>query len=218
MAAALLFSLCFCRAFVNSKDYEVKIMKLSKLFFACAITLVAQGANAAKGDTATATANWQGVVPGVIQSDSFLITGENGALVTPIGQLMRAQDGTIVAPNIQLEARDNTGTAAAPVVGDLVSNTTRDDGQGGTEARSIEWTVADVAFYANGTPVTGIDWSVRNDGTQLATVTSTGVTQVAAHKGDILLLNAVSTSNASAIDAFTGQDAALSVTVVASEL
>ncbi|MFB2803670.1 hypothetical protein [Shewanella seohaensis] len=193
-------------------------MKLSKLFFTCAITLVAQGVNAAAGDTATATANWQGVVPGVIQSDSFLITGENGALVTPIGQLMRAQDGTIVAPNIQLEARDNTGTAAAPVVGDLVSNTTRDDGQGGTEARSIEWTVADVAFYANGTPVTGIDWSVRNDGTQLATVTSTGVTQVAAHKGDILLLNAVSTSNASAIDAYTGQDAALSVTVVASEL
>ncbi|MGL5668559.1 MAG: hypothetical protein ACRDD9_20825 [Shewanella sp.] len=193
-------------------------MKLSKLFFACAITLVAQGVNAAAGDTATATANWQGVVPGVIQSDSFLITGENGALVTPIGQLMRAQDGTIVAPNIQLEARDNTGTAAAPVVGDLVSNTTRDDGAGGTEARSIEWTVADVAFYANGTPVTGIEWSVRNDGTQLATVTSTGVTQVAAHKGDILLLNAVSTSNTSAIDAYTGQDAALSVTVVASEL
>uniref|UniRef100_Q0HUA5 Uncharacterized protein n=1 Tax=Shewanella sp. (strain MR-7) TaxID=60481 RepID=Q0HUA5_SHESR len=193
-------------------------MKLSKLFFACAITLVAQGVNAKAGDTATATANWQGVVPGVIQSDSFLITGEGGALVTPIGQLMRAQDGTIVAPNIQLEARDNTGTAAAPVVGDLVSNTTRDDGQGGTEARSIEWTIADVAFYANGTPVTGVDWSVRNDGTQLATVTSTGVTQVAAHKGDILLLNAVSTSSTSAIDAYTGQDAALSVTVVASEL
>ncbi|ASK68959.1 hypothetical protein CF168_08770 [Shewanella bicestrii] len=194
-------------------------MKLSKLFFACAITLVAQGANAAKGDTATATANWQGVVPGVIQSDGFLITGENGALVTPIGQLMRAQDGTIVAPNIQLEARDNTGTAAAPVVGDLVSSTTRDDGQGGTEARSIEWTIADVAFYANGTPVTGIDWSVRNDGTQLATVTSTGVTQIATHKGDILLLNAASTTaDTSVIDAYAGQAAALSVTVVASEL
>ncbi|MFB2653890.1 hypothetical protein [Shewanella seohaensis] len=194
-------------------------MKLSKLFFACSITLVAQGVNAAAGDTATATANWQGVVPGVIQSDSFLITGENGALITPIGQLMRAQNGTIVAPNIQLEARDNTGTAAAPVVGDLVSNTTRDDGQGGTEARSIEWTVADVAFYANGTPVTGIDWSVRNDGTQLATVTSTGVTQIAAHKGDILLLNAISTTaDTSVIDTYAGQDAALSVTVVASEL
>lgn len=194
------------------------IMKLNKLFIACAITLVAQGVNAAAGDSATATANWQGVIPGVIQSGSFVITGENGALVTPSGQLMRAQDGTIVAPNIQLEARDNTGTAAAPVVGELVSTKERDDGAGGTEARSIEWTVADVAFYANGTPVTGIEWSVQNDGTQLATVTSTGVTQVAAHKGDILLLNAVSTSDTSAIDAYTGQDAALSVTVVASEL
>ncbi|MEZ9548917.1 MULTISPECIES: hypothetical protein [Vibrio] len=193
-------------------------MKLNKLFIACAITLVAQGVNAAAGDSATATANWQGVIPGVIQSGSFVITGENGALVTPSGQLMRAQDGTIVAPNIQLEARDNTGTAAAPVVGELVSTKERDDGAGGTEARSIEWTVADVAFYANGTPVTGIEWSVQNDGTQLATVTSTGVTQVAAHKGDILLLNAVSTSDTSAIDAYTGQDAALSVTVVASEL
>ena len=193
-------------------------MKLNKLFFACAITLVAQGVNAAAGDTATATANWQGVVPGVIQSGSFVITGEDGALVTPIGQLMRAQDGTIVAPNIQLEARDNTGSAAAPVVGELVSTTERDDGAGGTEARSIQWTVADVAFYANGTPVTGIEWSVQNDGTQLATVSSTGVTQVAAHTGDILLLNAMSTSDTSAIDAYTGQDAALSVTVVASEL
>ncbi|HAS8506299.1 TPA: hypothetical protein I7764_21110 [Vibrio vulnificus] len=193
-------------------------MKLSKIFSACAIALVAQGVNAAAGDTATATANWQGVVPGVIQSDGFLITGEGGALVTPIGQLMRAQDGAIVAPNIQLEARDNTGTAAAPVVGELVSTTERDDGAGGTEARSIEWTIADVAFYANGSPVTGIEWSVQNDGTQLATVSSTGVTQVAAHEGDILLLNAVSTSDTSAIDAYTGQDAALSVTVVASEL
>lgn len=193
-------------------------MKLKKICSIYAIALVAQGAYAAAGDTATATANWQGVVPGVIQSDGFLITGEDGALVTPIGQLMRAQNGAIVAPNIQLEARDNEGTAAAPVVGDLVSNTTRDDGAGGTEARSIEWTVADVAFYANGTPVTGIEWSVQNDGTQLATVTSTGVTQVAAHKGDILLLNAVSTSDTSAIDGYTGQDAALSVTVVASEL
>ncbi len=185
-------------------------MKLSKVFSACAIALVAQGVNAATGDTATATANWQGVVPGVIQSDAFVITGEDGALVTPIGQLMRAQDGAIVAPNIQLEARDNTGTAAAPVVGDLVS--VADD------TRSIEWSIADVAFFANGTPVTGIEWSVQNDGTQLATVSSTGVTQVAAHKGDILLLNAVSTSDTSAIDAYTGQDAALSVTVVASEL
>lgn len=193
-------------------------MKLSKIFSACAIALVAQGVNAAAGDTATATANWQGVIPGVIQSDSFLITGEGGALVTPTGQLMRAQDGAIVAPNIQLEARDNEGTAAAPVVGDLVSTTDRDDGAGGTEGRSIEWTIADVAFFANGSPVTGIEWSVQNDGTQLATVDSTGVHQVAAHSGDILLLNAVSTSDTSAIDAYTGQDAALSVTVVASEL
>ncbi len=189
-------------------------MKLSKIFSACAIALVAQGAYAAKGETATATANWQGQIPGVIQANGFVITGEGGALVTPIGQLMRAQDGAIVAPNIQLEARDYNGTD----VGELVSTTERDDGQGGTESRSIEWTVADVAFYANGTPVTGIEWSVQNDGTQLATVTSTGVTQVAAHKGDILLLNAVSTSDTSAIDAYTGQDAALSVTVVASEL
>ncbi len=193
-------------------------MKLSKILSACAIALVAQGVNAAAGDTATATANWQGQIPGVIQSGAFVITGEDGALVTPIGQLMRAKDGSIVAPNIQLEARDNTGTAAAPIVGELVSTTKRPDGQGGEEARSIEWTVADVAFYANGTPVTGIEWSVQNDGTQLATVTSTGVNQVATHKGDILLLNAVSTSDTSAIDAYTGQDAALSVTVVASEL
>lgn len=193
-------------------------VKFNNICFACAIALMTQGANAAAGDTATATANWQGVVPGVIQSDGFLITGEGGALVTPIGQLMRAQDGAIVAPNIQLEARDNTGTATAPVVGELVSSTERDDGAGGTEARSIEWIVADVAFYANGTPVTGIEWSVQNDGIQLATATSTGVTQVAAHKGDILLLNAVSTSDTSAIDVYAGQDAALSVTVVASEL
>jgi hypothetical protein len=131
---------------------------------------------------------------------------------------MRSRDGAIVAPVIQLEARDNTGTAAAPVVGELVSTTERDDGAGGTEARAIQWTVADVAFYADGTPVTGIEWSVQNDGTQLATVTSTGVTQVASHNGDILRLNAVSTSDTSAIDAYAGQDAALSVTVVASEL
>ncbi|EGR0752165.1 hypothetical protein WFH67_07845 [Vibrio vulnificus] len=193
-------------------------MKLSKIFSACAIAVVAQGAYAAKGETATATANWQGQVPGVIQANGFVITGEGGALVTPVGQLMRAQNGAIVAPNIQLEARNNEGTAAAPVAGKLVSDTERDDGAGGTESRSIEWTVADVAFYANGTPVTGIEWSVQNDGTRLATVTSTGVTQVAAHRGDILLLNAVSTSDTSAIDAYTGQDAALSVTVVASEL
>ncbi len=193
-------------------------MKLVKIFSACAIALVAQGAYAAAGETATAAANWQGKIPGTINSDGIVITGENGALITPVGQLMRAQDGAIVAPNIQLEARDNTGTAAAPIVGDLVSNTVRDDGAGGTEARAIEWTVADVAFYANGTPITGIEWSVQNDGTQLATVSSSGVTEVAVHKGDILLLNAVSTSDTSAIDAYTGQDAALSVTVVASEL
>ncbi|HDY7879389.1 hypothetical protein M2G69_07545 [Vibrio vulnificus] len=193
-------------------------MKLSKVFSACAIALVAQGVHAAAGDTATATANWQGVVPGVIQSNGFVITGKDGELVTPIGQLMRAQNGAIVAPNIQLEARDNLGTASTPVVGELVSTTTRDDGAGGTEARSIQWTIADVAFYANGTPVNGIEWSVHHDGTQLATVSSTGVTQVASHSGDILLLNAVSTSTTSAIDAYTGQDAALSVTVVASEI
>ncbi|EJE4188641.1 hypothetical protein M3922_004448 [Vibrio parahaemolyticus] len=193
-------------------------MKLRTVFSACAMVLVAQGAYAAKGETATATANWQGQIPGVIQANGFVITGEDGALVTPIGQLMRSRDGAIVAPNIQLEARNNEGTAAAPVAGQLVSETERDDGAGGTESRSIEWTVADVAFYANGTPVTGIEWSVHNDGTQLATVTSTGVTQVASHKGDILLLNAVSTSDTSAIDSYTGQDAALSVTVVASEL
>ncbi|ULN66668.1 hypothetical protein MID13_16195 [Vibrio gigantis] len=193
-------------------------MKFKKILSVLAVALTAQGVYAAEGETATSTANWQGQIPGVIQANGFVITGEGGALVTPIGQLMRSQYGAIVAPNIQLEARNNTGTAAAPVVGELVSTTERDDGAGGTEARSIEWTVADVAFYANGTPVTGIEWSVQNDGTQLATVTSTGVTQVAAHKGDILLLNAVSTSDTSAIDAYTGQDAALSVTVVASEL
>ncbi len=193
-------------------------MKLIRFFSVCVVALVAQNAYAVEGDTATATANWQGQIPGVIQSNGFVITGEGGALITPIGQLMRAQDGAIVAPNIQLEARDNTGTAAAPNVGELVSDTTRDDGAGGDEARSIEWTVADVAFYANGTPVNGIEWSIQNDGTQLATVTSAGVTEVATHKGDILLLNAVSTSDTSAIDAYTGQDAALSVTVVASEL
>ncbi|HAV1390378.1 TPA: hypothetical protein ACF37V_004594 [Vibrio parahaemolyticus] len=194
-------------------------MKFSKISQSiCTIALVAQGAYAAKDETATATANWQGQIPGIIQANGFVITGEDGALVTPIGQLMRAQDGTIVAPNIQLEARDNTGTAANPVVGELVSTTERDDGAGGTEGRSIEWTVADVAFYANGNPITGIEWSVQNDGTQLAAVTSTGVTQVSTHKGDILLLNAVSTSDTTAIDAYAGQDAALSVTVVASEL
>ncbi|WP_394126268.1 hypothetical protein [Vibrio hepatarius] len=190
-------------------------MKFNKIY---AIAFIALGANAAEGDTATATANWQGVIPGVIQSDGFLITGEGGELVTPIGQLMRDQNGAIIAPNIQLEARDNTGTAAAPVVGELVSTTKRDDGAGGTEARSIEWTIADVAFYANGSPVTSIEWSVQNEGVQLATVSSTGVKQVASHTGDILRLNAVSTSNTSTIDTYTGQDAALSVTVVASEL
>ncbi|MEZ9056285.1 hypothetical protein [Vibrio sp. 10N.247.311.26] len=83
-------------------------MKFNKFMSFFAIALVTQGSYAAEGDTATATAtaNWQGVVPGVIQSDGFLITGEGGALVTPIGQLMRAQNGAIVAPNIQLEARD----------------------------------------------------------------------------------------------------------------
>ncbi|MEZ8747237.1 hypothetical protein AB4189_19185 [Vibrio sp. 10N.286.49.E1] len=179
-------------------------MKFNKFMSFFAIALVTQGSYAAEGDTATATANWQGVVPGVIQSDGFLITGEGGALVTPIGQLMRAQNGAIVAPNIQLEARDNTGSASSPVVGQLVSSTERDDGAGGTEGRSIEWTVADVAFFANGSPITGIEWSVNNDGTQLATASSTGVTQVTSHTGDILLLNAVSTSDTSAIDAYTG--------------
>ncbi len=194
-------------------------MKLVKIFSACAIALVAQGAYAAAGETATAAANWQGKIPGTVHSSGIIITGEHGALITPIGQLMRARDGAIVAPNIQLEARNNTGTATAPVAGELVSATTRPGATAGTtEARSIQWTIADVAFYANGTPITGVDWAVKNDGVQLATVSSTGITQVAAHKGDIIQLNVVSTSPTSTIDPYTGQDAALSVTVVASEL
>ncbi|WP_220746819.1 hypothetical protein, partial [Shewanella colwelliana] len=190
----------------------------NKLVSACAFLIVSQGVFAAAGDTATATANWQGVVPGVIQSDAFVITGEDGALVTPIGQLMRSKNGAIVAPIIQLEARDNQGTAAAPVVGELVSTTQRDDGTGTMESRAITWAVSDVAFFASGTPVTGIEWSVMHDGIELASVGSNGVTEVSSHKGDILKLNAVSTSATGVVDAYAGQDAALSITVVATEI
>ncbi|WP_076409536.1 hypothetical protein [Shewanella sp. UCD-KL12] len=193
-------------------------MKVNKLVAFLGMVVVSQGVYAAAGDTATATANWQGKVPGVIQSDAFVITGEGGDLVTPIGQLMRTTDGAIVAPSIQLEARDNTGTVAAPIVGELVSTTTRDDGAGSTEARAITWAVSDVAFFANGTPVAGLDWSVMHDGIVLATSTASGVTQISSHAGDILKLNALSTSASADIDMYTGKDAALSVTVIASEI
>lgn len=44
-------------------------------------------------EQATAVANWQGIVPGVIQTENIIITGKDGVLQVPVGQFLRSEDG-----------------------------------------------------------------------------------------------------------------------------
>lgn len=173
--------------------------------------MTSTSAIAAVGDTATATANWQGVVPGVIQSDNLLITGKDKALTTPIGQLMRDTEGNLFGTVIQLEARDNTsGDASDPQPGELLGDVT-------PTARNAEWTVTDVAFFADGSQITDLEWSIKHDATEIATYAGNGVTSVATFNEDILKLN-VSSTNSSMVDQYTGKNAALSVSLVLTEI
>ncbi|CAH0527343.1 hypothetical protein [Vibrio hippocampi] len=175
----------------------------------------------ASASTTSATASWQGVISGIVAGETIMITGRDGAEVVPIGQLMRNTSGSLVGPDIQLEAWTNTGTAATPVPGELieVGTTINDDIAGGATAYSgLEWQVTDIATFVEGAPVNGIGWTVNNGNTEIAAFDGMGaLTSGTLATDNIIKVNVASsddTATKNVIDSHSGKDAAVSVTIV----
>jgi len=193
--------------------------KTSALSLIATAVLFSTSAFSATDDTASATANWQGVVPGIsIPDGSFIVTGKDKAITPPIGQLTRAPEGNLTATLIDLEARNYTPevladasavppvSAAAAEVGDLVDAT---------------WAVDAIKFYSGGVEVRGVGWEVFDNATSLATVdAATGnITNIdTAHSAQVIKLTVRSDEASNAlIDKFAGKEGALSVTMLATQ-
>lgn len=71
--------------------------------------------------TAEANVRFIGLTSNTVASNTLMLTGLDGAEVIEDGTLVIAADGTFQTANpVDVEARNNDGTADAPVVGDLV--------------------------------------------------------------------------------------------------
>lgn len=85
------------------------------------VLLMGMTVNANAADPASGTVVWTGLVPGSISSGSLIITGENSSMMELTGTIVAEADGTFQTSNVVLEAHENTGTADAPVIGELAS-------------------------------------------------------------------------------------------------
>lgn len=173
--------------------------------------------NAATGDKSSATANWQGVIPGVaVPEGGFIVTGKDGTRDIPTGQLMRKPDGTLTGSLIDLEGHLYTAATEA--------------GPSGTPAAKPEevgalqkatWAVEEAKFYVNGVEVQGTSWNIYDRQELLASIDNAGVVKAgtaaaittATDKIE-LKVESDAASNA-AINQYAGSEAALSVTIMA---
>lgn len=174
-------------------------------------------ANAATGDTSEATAQWQGVIPGVaIPDGTFIITGKDGERNIPIGSLMRDDEGNLVGTLIDLEGHVYTkGTPAGP---------------GGTPAAVDEvvgalqpatWAVDEAKFYVAGVEIQGIAWNIYDNQDLLASIDGAGVlstgTAAALTVADSAIELKIKSDTASndEMDQFAGDEATVAVTILA---
>ncbi|MFC1234125.1 hypothetical protein [Vibrio sp. F74] len=170
-------------------------------------------ANAATGDTSEATAQWQGVIPGVsIPDGTFIITGKDGERNIPVGSLMRDDEGNLVGNLIDLEGHVYTHAVTTP----------------GSEADAIvgalqpaTWAVDDVKFYAAGVEIQGIAWNIYDNQDLMASITGAGVltsgTAAALTVADSAIELKIKSDTAShaEIDQYAGSEATIAVTVLA---
>ncbi|GAB7221062.1 hypothetical protein [Vibrio owensii] len=84
------------------------------------LVLAGMAIGSAQAADPTAVVVWTGKVPQLNAGDTLLITGLGGDLGPVTGTLSPNIDGTFISPILLLESHENTGTAEAPVVGDLV--------------------------------------------------------------------------------------------------
>lgn len=129
-------------------------MKKSKIVMTSLLLALSAGAHAALPATQAAeTLTWKGLVPFSVASDDIIITGDLGGPIRA-GFLNVKTDGTFTSTAINVEAHDNTGDAAAPVVGDPVSN-------------PIFWGLASYSVDASTTDMSGANIKFVADGKDL---------------------------------------------------
>lgn len=172
-------------------------------------------AHSATGDTATATASWQGVISGAVtpDSDGLIITGLDKARDIPVGQLMRTPAGIITGEIITLESHAykaaTTSPAAAEEIGAL---------------QKAKWNVEEAKFYVGGVEVLGTKWTVYDNQDVIATIATTGAvtdgastTAVGTAKDTIKLRVESHVDSKDMISQYAGEEAAYSVTILATE-
>ncbi|WED25635.1 hypothetical protein L3V77_11225 [Vibrio sp. DW001] len=162
-------------------------------------------ANAATGDTSEATAQWQGVIPGVaIPDGTFIITGKDGERAIPIGTLIDLEGHVYTAP--VPAGPGGTPAAIDEIVGALQPAT---------------WAVDEAKFYAAGVEIQGIAWNIYDNQELLASINGAGVlttgTASALTTADSAIELKIKSDTAShaEIDQYAGDEATVAVTILA---
>ncbi|HDO1318045.1 hypothetical protein [Aeromonas veronii] len=129
-------------------------MKKSMIVMASGLVLMSAAANAALPTTQAAeTLTWKGLVPFSVASDDIVITGDLGGPIRA-GFLNVEKDGTFSSTAINVEAHDNTGDAAAPVIGDPIVG-------------DVQWGLASYSIDASTTDMSGANVKFVADGNAL---------------------------------------------------
>lgn len=129
-------------------------MKKRTIVMSSLLLAMSAGAHAALPATQAAeTLTWKGLVPFSVASDDIVITGDLGGPIRA-GFLNVKTDGTFTSTAINVEAHDNTGVAAAPVIGDPISG-------------NVKWGLASYAVDASTTDMSGANMKFVADGQPL---------------------------------------------------
>lgn len=167
-----------------------KMFAMKKL--AGVIAAVAISATASAAVDPTASVVWSGMVPGSTAGDTIMITGLAGGAIGS-GTLLVANDGSFTSSTIILESHENTGTEAAPVVGDITL---------------AKWTLSSALVNYTTSAATDAVLDVKSNGTTWAVGAELA-------SENTLRLEVAQTA---ALDTTTGELVQVQVTVVASPI
>ncbi|WP_045423108.1 hypothetical protein [Vibrio jasicida] len=122
-----------------------------------ALLLSAFAGTVSAGDVASSTVVWNGIVPSSIPSGDRIITGFNGNLTALTGTILADTTGKFESSEIVLEAHEytpaNADSGEVEVIGDL---------------KASVWEVVRASVTYNGAPVTGVDFKVYANKTEVA--------------------------------------------------